>query len=95
MTALFARIFQMSPSPGGWQFSTLADTSSLCQNQDICNDPGAYDVFYGLAVDPAGHVYGTEGYGEQDYLSGGDIFRVLQPGQRGGLRVLWKTTFGI
>ena len=85
VTALFARIFQMSPSPGGWQFSTLADTSSLCQNQDICNDPGAYDVFYGLAVDPAGHVYGTEGYGEQDYFSGGDIFRVLQPGQRGGL----------
>jgi len=43
------------------------------------------DTFYGLAVDPAGHIYGTEGYGEQDYFSGGDIFRVLQPGQRGGL----------
>ncbi len=84
VTATFAQIFQMSPSPGGWQFSTLADTSFFCHNPDVCFNP-AYDLFWGLAVDPAGHVYGTEGYGEVSYLVGGDIFRVLQPGQRGVL----------
>ena len=54
----FATIFTMSPSDGGWQITTIDDTSRWPYDW---LDNGGYDLYYGLTIDAAGNLYATEG----------------------------------
>lgn len=74
------QIFMMSPSQSGWQFTVLDDTiNEYCYGQPWCYEPG-YAVFWGLAIDAAGDLYGTSGTHEPAG-SRGYVFKLLQPYQ--------------
>jgi hypothetical protein len=52
----------MSPSDGGWQFTTVYD---ICWDHDPQCDIGdiGSDVFKDVVIDTAGNIYATEGGG--------------------------------
>jgi uncharacterized repeat protein (TIGR03803 family) len=75
----YATIFTMSPSDGGWQITTIDDTSRWPYNW---LDDGGYDLYYDLTIDAAGNLYATEGAdtptagGDQSW---GNVYKVLRP----------------
>jgi uncharacterized repeat protein (TIGR03803 family) len=73
----FARIFLMSPSGDGWQFSVLDDTRDYYGYLGI-GDWGA-DFFADVAIDAAGNLYGTEGGSVYPGFQWGKVFKLPQP----------------
>ncbi len=76
----YAVIFKMSPSEGGWQFTTVWD--SCISIPAGCNyfDFG-FNVFKDLAIDGAGNIYttqGVQGFGGFNYVYGGAVWKVQQ-----------------
>jgi len=78
------QIWMLSRSQSGWQYTVIDDTFDEYCYGAWCYDPG-YAVFWGLAIDAAGDLYGTSGTSEPGNGSSGYVFRLLQPDQEQAL----------
>jgi uncharacterized repeat protein (TIGR03803 family) len=75
----YAVVFEMSPSDGGWQFTTLLDS---CQILIGCNEfDYGFNVFKDLTIDAAGNVYttqGIQGFGGMEEVYFGAVYKGTQ-----------------
>ena len=56
---MFGQIFEMYQIGGRWYVSVLDDRADYYWRNGM--DEDGYDLFYDLAIDEAGHIYGAEG----------------------------------